>query len=670
MLVPFVCLLFWCEYARADSLQVWHNRNPLPTQEWLRGVAYGNGTFVAVGDRGTILNSSNGVDWAVCQAGITQYLSAITFAQDRFIAGGKAGTLLWSTNGVHWANAVSPAPVHDVDGLGYGVGTNYPGGLFVAMTSSNILSGGGSEYDLKALYSSNGVNWFSGTSLPVGGGKRPHGSITSGNNRFLVSAITFGANGAYYSITGKGWFSANGSPVGPVAFGNGLFMLAQVFQTPATLASVTSTDPSAWPAGSPGGNGKPLAACFGGGRFVVVGDFGWSGVSTNATNWTLARLSSQHTLSAVTFGNGLYVTVGQGGFVATSPDGLAWTVRTKGVTEVLNDVSPVDDGFVAAGANGAMTRSSDGVAWETVPPVTTNEIAAMLQAGGRCVAAGGLGTILSGVALTNLTVQVSGTTAFLTGLAYGAGRFVAVGVNGTILTSEDATNWIAASSGTAASLAAVEFGNGKFVAVGSNGAVLSSGDGIIWSAGVSGTARNLQGIAYGRGGFVATGSQTGGSGPYIISSAHGVIWEAGAGVVVASGTIVYGNGWFLAPVPSGPGTAFYVSSDARTWSIMVATNGVPARALAYNNGTFVGVGRFGFISQSDPIVQVEINHDGLAHLTVGGPKNATYRIESLDALSDTNLWQPLTVLSNAPYVWVDPQSPGSTNRIYRAVLLQ
>ena len=42
-----------------------------------------------------------------------------------------------------------------------------------------------------------------------------------------------------------------------------------------------------------------------------------------------------------------------------------------------------------------------------------------------------------------------------------------------------------------------------------------------------------------------------------------------------------------------------------------------------------------------------------------------------DAFAATNLWQPLTVLSNAPYVWVDhPQSAGATNRTYRAVLLQ
>src|SRR5437763_5481011 len=44
---------------RADPLDTWAWRNPLPTGNHLNGVAYRNGLFVAVGDVGTILTSAD-----------------------------------------------------------------------------------------------------------------------------------------------------------------------------------------------------------------------------------------------------------------------------------------------------------------------------------------------------------------------------------------------------------------------------------------------------------------------------------------------------------------------------------------------------------------------------------------------------------------------------------
>lgn len=43
------------------ALDNWHWRNPLPQGNTLFGVTYGNGTFVAVADYGTIITSPDGV---------------------------------------------------------------------------------------------------------------------------------------------------------------------------------------------------------------------------------------------------------------------------------------------------------------------------------------------------------------------------------------------------------------------------------------------------------------------------------------------------------------------------------------------------------------------------------------------------------------------------------
>jgi len=48
----------------AQGPAAWHWRNPLPQGDELRGVAQGNGTFVAVGERGIVFTSPDGVVWA------------------------------------------------------------------------------------------------------------------------------------------------------------------------------------------------------------------------------------------------------------------------------------------------------------------------------------------------------------------------------------------------------------------------------------------------------------------------------------------------------------------------------------------------------------------------------------------------------------------------------
>ena len=62
----------------------------------LMGVAYGNGRFVAVGRRGTILTSSDGVSWTERSSGTSQDLHGVTYGNGLFVAVGSGGTILTS----------------------------------------------------------------------------------------------------------------------------------------------------------------------------------------------------------------------------------------------------------------------------------------------------------------------------------------------------------------------------------------------------------------------------------------------------------------------------------------------------------------------------------------------------------------------------------------------
>ena len=63
--------------SQAGALDQWQWRNPLPTGNILAGVASGDGIFVTVGDRGTILTSPDGIAWSPQPSGTSNYLAHV-----------------------------------------------------------------------------------------------------------------------------------------------------------------------------------------------------------------------------------------------------------------------------------------------------------------------------------------------------------------------------------------------------------------------------------------------------------------------------------------------------------------------------------------------------------------------------------------------------------------
>ncbi len=83
-------------------------RKTSPGNPPLRGVTYGNGIFVAVGDAGTILTSPDGITWTPRNSGTSYFLSGVTYGEGSFVAVGNIGppstwgTILTSPDGVTW----------------------------------------------------------------------------------------------------------------------------------------------------------------------------------------------------------------------------------------------------------------------------------------------------------------------------------------------------------------------------------------------------------------------------------------------------------------------------------------------------------------------------------------------------------------------------------------
>ena len=150
----------------------------------------------------------------------------------------------------------------------------------------------------------------------------------------------------------------------------------------------------------------------------------------------------------------------------------------------------------------------------------------------------------------------------------------------------------------------------------------------------------------------------------VATSTDGIFWER-VTVSIPSVALGYGNGYFLLANSYGIAT----SKNGKDWTPVGVSTPFGALNIGFNNATFLAVGNYGSIFQSDPVVRIQLQYDSLPHLTVEGPRNARYRIEALDSLGITNSWQALTTISTPPESWSDPNSSGGSNRMYRAVLL-
>ncbi len=83
---------------------------PSPTNATLHGVDRGPDRFVACGDGGILVTSTDGVAWTRLPSPTTNHLFSVGAGPDGWIATGAAGTLLSSADGTTWTSRPFPTP--------------------------------------------------------------------------------------------------------------------------------------------------------------------------------------------------------------------------------------------------------------------------------------------------------------------------------------------------------------------------------------------------------------------------------------------------------------------------------------------------------------------------------------------------------------------------------
>ena len=172
----------------SDGIE-WHSVF-LPVNDFIRGVTFGNGQFVAVGGAyasrtSIILTSRNGHHWTVEQCSTKRVLYSVTHGADRFIAVGEGGVILSSRSGKGWREETAPTAA-TLAAVTFGKG------VFVAGGDDGLL-----------LTSTDGVRW----------------APQSSGTRSYISRIVFKADKFYAGSTVLQLVSDNGIAWSPLNLG-------------------------------------------------------------------------------------------------------------------------------------------------------------------------------------------------------------------------------------------------------------------------------------------------------------------------------------------------------------------------------------------------------------------------------------------------------------------
>ncbi|WP_080834903.1 cadherin-like beta sandwich domain-containing protein [Cohnella massiliensis] len=258
----------------------------------LRGISFGNGTFVAVGESGWIARSGDGVTWTGSPAIDTPFLlNGITFDDDhdKFVLVGYSGLIMTSVDGEAWANHQSTSGTAEpLESVAYG------NGIYVAVGHEGTI-----------VSSDDGENWTSRTSNTS---EMLYG-VAYGNGKFVAvgdgGTILISADGQNWSsrTSGTDWY------LGGIAYGNGRFVAGGSLGT-----TVSSFDMGEnWTLGSAGAMSHLFGVSYTNGTFMAVGRDGTVATSADGTSWRPFPSPAPVELRSVAYGKGMYVAVGNEG---------------------------------------------------------------------------------------------------------------------------------------------------------------------------------------------------------------------------------------------------------------------------------------------------------------------------------------------------------------------
>jgi hypothetical protein len=161
----------------------------------------GSNLYVAVGNSGKLVSSSDGITWTSRTSGFgSNNISKVNYGNGLFVAVGANGTITTSTDGITWTARTANM------GTNYINDVHYANSLWVA-----VGNGGGSTNTGGITYSSDGITWTrkSQTISTIDSG---YLSVMYNGTNWIVGAYSGSSSNYLYASTPSGtWTAANAS---------------------------------------------------------------------------------------------------------------------------------------------------------------------------------------------------------------------------------------------------------------------------------------------------------------------------------------------------------------------------------------------------------------------------------------------------------------------------
>lgn len=587
---------------RSSDGITWMDQTPEGNPAPLYGIAWGNGRWVAVGLRGLVCTSIDGITWKTSPTGSANNLYAIQYAAGKFLVGGATGTLLLTSDGITWENrtVVSGAVFYGLArhgsrwyaSNGYETWSSTDGRDWTALTTNFENAG--------TIYALQSSSQF-GTML---------GCMT--NERIAISDD--GASWDALSLSAK----ASTSTLRSMAEGNGLVVavgsngIVQRAGTPRLLVPRMKSD---------------LRHGVSAGRtnILEVSARDYAKVQLLVDGKTIDERSGGDNVSLAWIPQkfGTYTLQLRG--VSSSGDSIMSTQQIVVGLDRWQWIQPRNPGnnlrelgyalgrYWAVGDLGSVLSSQDGQTWDRVSLPMRGEMRGVAGDSQRVVLAslgtegssnayyGGLWTSTDGTSFTPIIIASKPTANFYA-VTKADGRWMAAGSSGTIVTSTNGTDWTALTTGHSSTLYSIAYGGGRWTALGSGNIVLSSTDGTTWTrltVSALGSSDMLYSVDYRDDLWIAVGPAG-----KAIASSDGITWKV-LSVAGASTNTLYrvraaADRWVIA----GSAGLLLTSTDGTDWTPVATARKGEAMSIAFLQGRWFLAGTAGEIQSGASLEQL------------------------------------------------------------------
>ncbi|WP_405079938.1 cadherin-like beta sandwich domain-containing protein [Paenibacillus chitinolyticus] len=367
---------------RAEAAGTWDNV-PNSAGTDLNQVAFGNGKWVAVGNSGTIMTSSDGLSWSKTTIALSSAVG-VTYAGNQWIVAGADGKIATSPDAATWTvrTTVTSANLSAVA---------HNGTVWVIVGYNGVL-----------LSSPDGIAWTPRTS----GTTANFYSVTYGGGLF---AAVGSAGTIRTSPDGITWTTRSGGPddLMGITYGAGQFLAGGLGQR-----ALTSPDGITWtPRTVPVAGMNLYGVAYGANKYVAVGDTGGPGAivsSPDGITWSSEKTGVGGYLNHVGFAGGRFVTLGENGLMLTQYNTVSTNANLSNLTLSAGTLNP---GF-ASGTTDYNASVPNGVANINVTP-TVADGTATVKVNGSSVASGNPSSVPLNVGSNTIAVLVTaqdGTT--------------------------------------------------------------------------------------------------------------------------------------------------------------------------------------------------------------------------------------------------------------------